>query len=83
MSGGEKQRVCIARAISNDPIAIIADEPTGNLDPITSKNIFKLFKKINNNGTAVIIATHNYRLIKEFPGDLYFLKGKKLFQREE
>ncbi len=64
LSGGEKQRIAIARAIVNDPMLILADEPTGNLDPETSLEILDIIKKINARGTAVILATHNYELIK-------------------
>ncbi len=65
LSGGEKQRVAIARAIVNEPMLILADEPTGNLDPETSDEIIEILKKINNRGTSVICATHNYDLVKK------------------
>lgn len=64
LSGGEKQRVAIARAIINDPMLILADEPTGNLDPETSIEILNILKKINNRGTSILFATHNYDLVK-------------------
>lgn len=65
LSGGELQRVAIARAIINDPLLILADEPTGNLDPETSNDIFELLKKINSKGTAVLFATHNYEFVRK------------------
>lgn len=76
LSGGEQQRVAIARAIINDPKLIIADEPTGNLDPETSAEILEIFKKINSMGTAVIFATHNYELFKSFRGRVLKLTEK-------
>ncbi|MCW8810031.1 MAG: ATP-binding cassette domain-containing protein [Ignavibacteriaceae bacterium] len=65
LSGGEQQRVAIARAIINDPILVLADEPTGNLDPETSGEILALLKKINKRGTAVLVVTHNYDIVKK------------------
>jgi putative ABC transport system ATP-binding protein len=64
LSGGERQRLAIARALLNEPKIIIADEPTGNLDSKTTKRIMKLLKKINNQGTTIILATHNQELAK-------------------
>jgi cell division transport system ATP-binding protein len=66
LSGGEQQRVVIARALLNDPEIILADEPTGNLDPETSEGIIKILRDISNTGRAVIMATHNYTLLKKF-----------------
>ncbi len=63
MSGGEQQRVAIARAIVNDPLLVIADEPTGNLDPETSMEIMNLFSQINHNGTTIIMATHDKTMV--------------------
>ncbi|VAW27217.1 Cell-division-associated, ABC-transporter-like signaling protein FtsE [hydrothermal vent metagenome] len=68
LSGGEQQRVAIARALLNNPELILADEPTGNLDPETSNEIMRLLLKICQEGRAVIMATHNYNLIHKFPG---------------
>lgn len=68
LSGGEQQRIAIARALVNDPEIILADEPTGNLDPETSRGIMKLLLEISQNGRAVLMATHNYSLFNEFPG---------------
>jgi cell division transport system ATP-binding protein len=65
LSGGEQQRIAIARAIINEPILVLADEPTGNLDPETSGEILSLLKKINKRGTAVLVVTHNYNLVKK------------------
>jgi cell division transport system ATP-binding protein len=67
LSGGEQQRVVIARALLNNPDIILADEPTGNLDPDTSADIMKLLIDISRNGRAVIMATHNYTFLKKFP----------------
>ncbi|MTI39328.1 cell division ATP-binding protein FtsE [Fulvivirga lutimaris] len=64
LSGGEQQRVVIARALLNDPVMLIADEPTGNLDPEVSEGIFRLFQDINKKGTAVLMATHDHNLVK-------------------
>jgi len=67
LSGGEQQRVVIARALLNEPSILIADEPTGNLDPEVSSGIMKIFQQINKSGTAILMATHSYGLIKRFP----------------
>lgn len=77
ISGGEQQRVVIARALLNNPDIILADEPTGNLDPETSEEIMQLLLEISNSGRAVIMATHNYPLLKKFPArTLKCEKGK-------
>jgi cell division transport system ATP-binding protein len=77
LSGGEQQRICIARALVNNPEIILADEPTGNLDPETSFEIFKLFHEISKKGTSVMIATHNYTIINQLPSRvLYINQGK-------
>jgi len=75
LSGGEQQRLSIARAIAKDPIAVLADEPTGNLDPATSADILTLLKKINLGGTTIILATHNYELIRKFPARTIMIKN--------
>ncbi|MFT5640166.1 MAG: cell division transport system ATP-binding protein [Cyclobacteriaceae bacterium] len=67
LSGGEQQRVVIARALINEPQILIADEPTGNLDPEVADGIIKLFLEINNSGTAILMATHNHHFIEKFP----------------
>lgn len=67
LSGGEQQRVVIARALLNNPDIILADEPTGNLDPDSSEEIFKLLHSIANSGCAIFLVTHNYQLLKKFP----------------
>lgn len=67
LSGGEQQRVVIARALLNEPFILFADEPTGNLDPEVAIDIMKLFQQINKSGTAVLMATHSYGLIRKFP----------------
>ncbi|MFA4923033.1 MAG: ATP-binding cassette domain-containing protein [Ignavibacteriaceae bacterium] len=78
LSGGEKQRIAIARAIINEPLLVLADEPTGNLDPETSLEILELLKKINNRGTAVLVATHNYDLLKKSTARILQLKNGRL-----
>ena len=78
LSGGEQQRAVIARALINNPIILIADEPTGNLDPKVSENIFKLFLEINKKGTTILMATHNYELIKKFNKRILNCTGGKV-----
>ena len=80
LSGGEQQRIAIARALLNNPELIIADEPTGNLDPETSIEIISLFEKLNNLGITMVIATHDYSLILKLPGKIYRCENKKLFE---
>lgn len=67
LSGGEQQRVVIARALLNNPSILLADEPTGNLDPDVADGIFKLFQDINKKGTAILMATHNHDLLRKYP----------------
>lgn len=71
LSGGEQQRVAIARAILNSPKLIVADEPTGNLDPVTVKGIMDLLRSISESGTAVVMTTHNIPIIDQYPGTVY------------
>ena len=71
LSGGEQQRIAIARAILNKPRLIVADEPTGNLDPETAENIIRLLRDISQTGTAVIMTTHNIPLLDKYPGIVY------------
>ena len=80
LSGGEQQRVAIARSMLNDPELIIADEPTGNLDPETSSEIISLFKKLNSMGTSMIIATHDYNLILKLDGQVYKCEDGSIFE---
>jgi cell division transport system ATP-binding protein len=70
LSGGEQQRVVIARALLNSPALVLADEPTGNLDPETGSQIVFLLQEISNRGTAVIMSTHNYSIVQAFPGKI-------------
>lgn len=74
LSGGEQQRIAIARAILNKPKVILADEPTGNLDPETANNIVSLLKQISQTGTAVVMTTHNIPMLDKFPGIVYQCK---------
>ena len=78
LSGGEQQRVAIARAILNKPKVIIADEPTGNLDPETAENIIRMLKDISQTGTAVVMSTHNIPLLDKYPGIVYRCADGKL-----
>tara|TARA_B110000914_G_scaffold215375_1_gene219202 strand:+ start:109 stop:783 length:675 start_codon:yes stop_codon:yes gene_type:complete len=80
LSGGEQQRVAIARSMLNEPGLIIADEPTGNLDPETSSEIISLFQKLNKIGTSMIIATHDYNLILKLEGQVYKCEDGKFFE---
>ena len=78
LSGGEQQRVVIARALVNEPSILLADEPTGNLDPASSSEIMDLLMKINMRGTAILMATHNYELVKKYPARVVQMKDGKL-----
>lgn len=78
LSGGEQQRIVIARALLNHPQLVLADEPTGNLDPETGRQIVSLLYEIADRGTAVIMATHNLQLIEGFPGRVFRCENKQL-----
>jgi len=80
LSGGEQQRVVIGRALLNDPDIILADEPTGNLDPETSEGIIRLLQDISKTGRAVVVATHNYTLLKKFSARTIKCDDGKLMQ---
>ena len=80
LSGGEQQRVVIARALINDPEIILADEPTGNLDPDTSEEIVLLLKQISQSGTAILIATHDYHIIRTFPSRIIKCENGKVLE---
>ncbi|MDG1761827.1 MAG: ATP-binding cassette domain-containing protein [Flavobacteriaceae bacterium] len=78
LSGGEQQRVAIARSLLNHPELIIADEPTGNLDPETSQEIMQLFKELHTGGISIVMATHDYNMIVKFPGKIFQCNNGKL-----
>lgn len=83
ISGGEQQRIAIARALLNDPELIIADEPTGNLDPKTSEEIMDLLMEISKNGRAILMATHDYSLILKYPASMLKCDGGMIFEIEQ
>lgn len=78
LSGGEQQRVCIARAMLNNPELILADEPTGNLDPYTSQGLFEIMRDINTKGTTILMATHNISMVDNYPSRTICIEGTKL-----
>lgn len=80
ISGGEQQRVAIARALLNDPELILADEPTGNLDPQTSVEVMEVLKKINANGKTILMATHDYALLMKYPSKTLKCEDGKIFE---
>ena len=83
LSGGEQQRIVIARAILNTPEIILADEPTGNLDPETGRQIVELLRKIQAKGSTVIMTTHNLQLLEEFPGRVFRCENHRVVEQEE
>ena len=80
LSGGEKQRVSIARALLNKPKLVLADEPTGNLDPATSLEIMNILNSINSQGTSIIMATHDYQLISKNPKKTIRIENERIFE---
>jgi cell division transport system ATP-binding protein len=75
LSGGEQQRVSLARAIVNEPMLLLADEPTGNLDPDTADGIMQLLSRIHARGTSILMATHNYEMVKKYKGRVVYIKN--------
>ncbi|MEC8090283.1 MAG: ATP-binding cassette domain-containing protein [Bacteroidota bacterium] len=80
LSGGEQQRIAIARSLLNEPKLILADEPTGNLDPITSEEVMELLHEINGKGTSIMMATHDFDLISKFPKRTLMCEDKKVVE---
>ena len=83
LSGGEQQRIAIARALLNHPSVILADEPTGNLDPETADEILQLLLSLNRNGTAIVMVTHNRYIYEKYPGRVFTCQGERCFEKKE
>ena len=81
LSGGEQQRVVVARAMLNEPMILIADEPTGNLDPAVGEQIMQVFQTINNSGTAILMATHNYDFLRKYPARVLRVEDGKVIEQ--
>ncbi|MFC5409869.1 cell division ATP-binding protein FtsE [Larkinella bovis] len=81
LSGGEQQRVVVARAMLNEPMILIADEPTGNLDPAVGEQIMQVFQTINNSGTAILMATHNYDFLRKYPARILRVEDGKVIEQ--
>ena len=81
LSGGERQRVAIARALVTNPSVVLADEPTGNLDPEVAEKILNILMDINNRGTSIIMTTHNYNLMKKYKKDIYVCEGGRFYKK--
>ncbi|KAA9349059.1 MULTISPECIES: cell division ATP-binding protein FtsE [Larkinella] len=81
LSGGEQQRVVVARAMLNEPMILIADEPTGNLDPAVGEQIMNVFQTINNSGTAILMATHNYDFLRKYPARVLRVEDGKVIEQ--
>ena len=83
LSGGEQQRVVVARALLNDPEIILADEPTGNLDPETSEDLMRIFKEINEQGKTILMATHDYPILNKFPARTLICADQKITESNQ
>ena len=81
LSGGEQQRIAIARALLNNPSVILADEPTGNLDPETADEILQLLLSLNRAGTAIVMVTHNRYIYEKYPGRVFTCQGEQCHEK--